>query len=107
MSETNSTLLLDGPLTIKTIANVKDVVLASLNEAATGNKLLTIDINSQDVDLTLPQLILSARRTAEEMGLKISLKKPAEGNFLSVLQRAGLLSGDNKEDSFWLEGEAA
>lgn len=108
MSGPTEVLHLHGPLTIKTIANVRDIIQVYLQEAASLGRPLTIDIDgNEDIDLTLPQLLLSARQTADQAGVAIALNKPADGNFLTVLQRAGLLCGDRQEDSFWLEGKAA
>lgn len=108
MSAQAEILHLHGPLTIKTIANVRDIIQVYLQEAASLGRPLIIDIDgNEDVDLTLPQLLLSARQTADQAGVTIALNKPADGNFLTVLQRAGLLCGDRHKDSFWLEGKAA
>ncbi|SCB18444.1 STAS domain-containing protein [Rhizobium hainanense] len=108
MSEQSEILHLHGPLTIKTITNVRDIVQVYLQEAALRNRALVIDIDgSEEIDLTLPQLLLSARQAAARAGVAVTLSKPADGNFLTVLQRAGLLGGDRQKDSFWLEGKAA
>lgn len=108
MSQQSEILHLHGPLTIKTITDVRDIVQVYLQEAALRNHALIIDIDSgEEIDLTLPQLLLSARQTAAHAGIAVTLSKPADGNFLTVLQRAGLLGGDRQKDSFWLEGKAA
>ncbi|NLR98240.1 STAS domain-containing protein [Rhizobium sp. P38BS-XIX] len=108
MSAQAEILQLHGPLTIKTIANVRDILQVYLQEAASLSRSLVIDVDgNEDIDLTLPQLLLSAQQTANQAGIHIALNKPADGNFLAVLQRAGLLSGDRHKDSFWLEGKAA
>ncbi|MGV1791897.1 STAS domain-containing protein [Rhizobium lusitanum] len=108
MSGQSEVLRLHGPLTIKTIANVRDIIQVYLQEAALRSRSLVIDIDgSEEIDLTLPQLLLSARQTASGAGVTVALNKPADGNFLTVLQRAGLLCGDRQKDSFWLEGKAA
>ncbi|MGG6892541.1 STAS domain-containing protein [Rhizobium sp. BR 315] len=108
MSGQTEILRLHGPLTIKTIANVRDIIQVYLQEAASLRRSLVIDIDdSEEIDLTLPQLLLSARQTADRTGVRIALNKPADGNFLTVLQRTGLLCGDRHKDSFWLEGKAA
>lgn len=108
MSGQMEILRLRGPLTIKTITNARDIIQVYLQESASLSRSLIIDIDGNaDIDLTLPQLLLSARHTAERAGVAIALNKPADGNFLAVLQRAGLLCGDRQQDSFWLEGKAA
>lgn len=108
MSEQPEILHLHGPLTIKTITNVRDIIQVYLQEAALRSRTLVIDIDgAEEIDLTLPQLLLSARQTANRAGVTVTLNKPADGNFLTVLQRAGLLRGDLQTDTFWLEGKAA
>lgn len=107
MSNTRETLHLSGPLTIKTIANAKELLQAQLFDDNGAGKTLMIEIDEDsECDLTLPQLLVSARRTAMEIGKEIRLKKPAAGNFRTVIERAGLLTGNKSEDSFWLEGQA-
>jgi ABC-type transporter Mla MlaB component len=108
MSQQSEILHLHGPLTIKTITNVRDIVQVYLQEAALRNRALVIDIDGgEEIDLTLPQLLLSTRQTAARASVAVTLSKSADGNFLTVLQRAGLLCGDRQKDSFWLEGKAA
>ena len=107
MSTTN-TLKLDGPLTIRTIADTKDVLSSFMEQKGGSGKTLTIDIGDDtECDLTLAQLLLSARKTAADGGMKIKLRGAAGASLLAVLERAGILTGDKKQDSFWLEGKAA
>ena len=108
MSKTRETVQLSGPLTIKTIAAAKELLQTGLTDAKAAGRMLTIEIDGgNEFDLTLPQLLLSACQTAKEMGVEITLNGPAEGNFRTVIERAGLLTGDKSKDSFWLEGQAA
>jgi ABC-type transporter Mla MlaB component len=100
-------LSLNGPLTIKTIGSARDILQAFIAEKAARGKTLALDIDGEEeCDLTLAQLVVSAMKTAAERGAKLKLKKPASGNFLAVIERAGLLTGDKKKDGFWLEGKA-
>lgn len=102
-----ATLSLNGPLTIKTISSARDILQAFIGEKAQRGKTLALEIDdAQDCDLTLAQLIISAHKTVAAHGAKLKLMKPAAGNFLAVIERAGVLTGDKKQDSFWLEGKA-
>lgn len=100
-------LSLNGPLTIKTISGARDILQAFIGEKAARGKTLALDIDdTQDCDLTLAQLLIAARKSVAANGAKLKLAKPAAGNFLAVIERAGLLTGDRKQDDFWLEGKA-
>lgn len=100
-------LSLNGPLTIKTIGSARDILQAFVGEHAERGRTLTLDIDdASECDLTLAQLVISARKAIAARGAKLKLKKPAAGNFLAMLERAGLLTGDKKQDGFWLEGKA-
>jgi ABC-type transporter Mla MlaB component len=107
MKTETSALALNGPLTIKTIANVRDILQAFVGEKAQRGKTLALDIDgTEECDLTIAQLVISTQKTAAAQGAKLKLAKPAAGNFLAVIERAGLLTGDKKQDGFWLEGKA-
>jgi hypothetical protein len=108
MTQHPEVLRLEGPLTIKTISGVKDSLLASLAKARSRRVALLIDVSDEaEADLTLPQLLLSARNYAEREGLKLALKRPATGPFLSILERAGFVTAAAAHDSFWFQGENA
>lgn len=108
MSNTRETVQLSGPLTIKTIAAARELLQGRLTDAKATGHALTVEIDDEnEFDLTLPQLLLSARQTATEMGVEVRLSGPVGPNFRTVIERAGLLTGDKNKDSFWLEGQAA
>jgi ABC-type transporter Mla MlaB component len=107
MKTETAALSLNGPLTIKTIAGARDILQAFIGEKAERGETLTIELDdAQDCDLTLAQLLISARKSVAARGAKLKLAKPAAGNFLAVIERMGLLTGDKKQDDFWLEGKA-
>lgn len=107
MKTETAALSLNGPLTIKTIASARDILQAFIGENAQRGKTLTLDLDdAQECDLTLAQLVLSAHKSIAARGAKLKLAKPAAGNFLAVIERMGLLTGDKKKDGFWLEGKA-
>lgn len=74
---------------------------------AQGNSLV-VDVDAvTETDLTFVQLMESARRKAGETGCSLTLRHPAAGPLLEVLQRGGFL-GDGNTDraTFWLQGAA-
>ncbi|MCD2172415.1 STAS domain-containing protein [Rhizobium sp. C4] len=107
MKTETAALSLNGPLTIKTITGARDILQAFIGENAQRGKTLTIDIDDAgECDLTVAQLVISAQKSVAAHGAKLKLAKPAAGNFLAVIERMGLLTGDKKQDGFWLEGKA-
>lgn len=89
----------DG-LTLRTISKHCDDLLLALSQKST----VVIDISDdQQVDLSLIQLIESARIFASTSGKKLTLVKPATGQLLDALERGGFLHNISPEDaSFWL-----
>ncbi|MEJ2626467.1 MAG: STAS domain-containing protein [Pseudolabrys sp.] len=72
----------------------------------------SIEINCRDVtefDLSLIQLILSAKRSAEMEGKSLTLSAPADGKLCVALERAGFLAAQAGEAgtaaAFWLKDE--
>ncbi len=56
-----------------------------------------------DVDLSFLQLIEAARQQAETFSRPLSLDRPASGNLLTTLERAGFLTDAKPRDTeFWL-----
>jgi hypothetical protein len=101
-------LQLKGPLTIRTAVETRDSLIAFLNDNPGPGNFLTVAVDSDaECDLTLPQLLISACKTAASADTKLKLQTPASGNFLAVINRAGLLTGEAEQDGFWLEGQAA
>lgn len=108
MEQEDESLSLNGPLTIKTIGDARDILLAIVGDAPSTGRTLVIDLDEvSDCDLTLPQLLVSLQKTAKEKGVALRLKSPASGVLLTILERAGLVGGSETQDSFWLEGKAA
>ncbi len=107
MKTETAALSLNGPLTIKTISSARDILQAFIGENAQRGRTLALDIDdAQECDLTLAQLVISARKSVTARGAKLKLTRPAAGSFLAVIERMGLLTGDKKQDGFWLEGKA-
>jgi hypothetical protein len=83
-------LCLEGTLTIKSVSETRDKVLAAIEDAGANKQPLEIEISDDcDCDLTLPQLLLAARATAEVEGVELSIRAGEEGAFAVTLERAG------------------
>ncbi|MDO1580512.1 STAS domain-containing protein [Rhizobium oryzicola] len=93
-------LSLPGQLTIRTIAAIQEELLSAL--AGNGSIILDIPEDAQ-ADLSFVQLIEAARIYAGTAGKQLSLKQPASGQVLEVLDRGGFLQDMAAEDQrFWL-----
>ena len=92
-----ASVLLDGALTVRTIANVRDVLLAAL----TDHQVVRVDCRAADaVDLSGIQILLAAHRSASAAGKQLVLAAPADGTLRSALEQGGFLdaAGGNP---FW------
>lgn len=89
----------EGP-TLRTISAHHEDILLALTE----NSEVAIDIaDDKPVDLSLIQLVESARIYASTSGKKLTLVKPAGGQLLDTLERGGFLQNLSPEDAnFWL-----
>ena len=89
---------LSEDLTIRGIAQAH----ASLSAAFAEGRDVVAEIDgAAPADLTLAQLIESARRTAAELDLGFSLAAPPQGDLVEVLRRGGFLDTAERE-AFWL-----
>lgn len=88
------------------IRNIKDIHSDFLTYVKNNN---SIEINLDgcgDMDLSLIQLVESARKSAEAEAKSISLTKPANDIIQSTLRRAGLFDAFSGHDAkFWLHKE--
>ena len=93
-----------GNVTISNIRQVHDDISTAMAE---GESLI-LDVEAiAETDLTFVQLVESARRKAEETGVSLTLRHPAAGPLLEVLQRGGFLDGNTSDRAkFWLQGTA-
>lgn len=95
-SETAS-VLLDGALTVRNIANVRGILLAAL----TDHQAVRVDCRAADaVDLSCIQLLLAAHRSASQAGKELVLAAPADGLLRATLEQGGFL-GAAGGDPFW------
>jgi ABC-type transporter Mla MlaB component len=91
-----SDLSLRGELTIRTIADVHHQIHAALADT----RALVIDLAAaEETDLTLVQLLLSARISAERDGKTVTLAQPLPEAFAHELTRGGFFPSDN----FWTQ----
>ena len=99
------TLVLDGAVTIRTIAAVHE----ALSDLMARHSAIEIDCAAViEADLTLIQLLLAARHSAAASGKTVTLTHPASGALLDALSRGGLIGpmagGTENDDAFWLKG---
>ena len=97
---------LEGPLTSGELAPVHD----ELTKAIEKNQTVTLDCNAVTAaDIGLVQLIVSARRTAQDAGKSVTLSAPAYGALLDVLTRGGFVNAPGcapaAAQAFWLNQE--
>jgi hypothetical protein len=88
------------------IRNIKDIHTDFLTYVK-NNKSIEVNLDDcQDIDLSLIQLVESARKSAEAEAKSISLTKPANDIIQSTLKRAGLFDAfSNVDAKFWLHKE--
>ena len=90
-------LPLDGALTVRTIGTTRDAVLDALAKHAA----IEIDCTCADtIDLSLIQLLLAARRSAQAAGKRLTLVAPADGALRHALEQGGFLPAEGA-DPFW------
>ena len=90
-------VVLDGPLTVRTIASVKATLLQALAEYHT----VQVDCGTADsADLSLIQLLLAARQSAQRTGKALHLAAPAQGALREALVQGGFLA-ETGADPFW------
>jgi ABC-type transporter Mla MlaB component len=96
-------VILEGALTTRSIDAVRNRLAAALSEHAA----IELDCSAAvEVDLSLIQLLIAARRSAVEAGKQLTLAQPADGALRAALMQGGFLpavgpAGD-PEAAFWL-----
>jgi len=105
----SGTLDLGGPRTIR----VADQTRSLLLEALCAYSATSLDCSAiTEADLSLVQLLISARMSAELSGKTVALAQPPGGAFLQTLSKAGFTASPDPltgNDSYWIkkEGEDA
>ena len=87
-------------MTIATIGQFHQELAAEF--ASLGRVEIEVD-DEAEFDLTLIQLIESARRTASQNNSSLTLTSPASGALLAMLERGGFVpQGAVESRKFWL-----
>lgn len=86
---------LSAEQTVRTIAETHTALLRAFNKA---NAIVLDASKVEDADLTLLQLIESARHTAASLGKPFCMTQPLAAMLNQQLERAGFLNGPA---SFW------
>ena len=90
----------ESGVTLQAVEAARDALIAAFTDEA------DIELHLQSAaesDLTLVQLIESARLTAAHEGKSFRLAEPASGDLLTVLERGGFVSAGAPESrAFWL-----
>ena len=91
-----------GEISVRTIADARQ----KLSDAFRHNDSIIVDVAEiAEADLTLVQLMESARRAAAEQGKHFSLSAPASGALLETLKRGGFVDPQTSDGSnFWIHG---
>lgn len=77
-----------------------------LKDAVSAFNAVEIDVGEvNDVDISIIQLIASARKSAERHGRTVALSESSAGVFTAALIRAGLVGADgtgrSADEAFW------
>jgi hypothetical protein len=103
LSKDHQMLLLTGDLTIKSSMQTKRLIEEAFAGATIDQSMLSVDIADEHAaDLTLAQLLLSAKNTADREKIVFRLAHPAVGSLLTVLERGGLIGAGCPDNDFWL-----
>ncbi len=97
---------LDGVRTIRTTEQSHSL----LREAFRTASPISVDCSKvTEADLSLVQMLLSARKTAAAYGKGLTLAQPADGALGGILARGGFLTAESPacERAFWLKSEVA
>jgi len=107
LTQTPTSSVFDFPasVTLRTAADLRAELLALLRPS----HAVTFDCSAlAEADLSLVQLLVAFRKSADRLGMTVSLKEAASGAFAQLLIRSGFLTapaGDpDHDDPFWLKG---
>ncbi|MEJ2228081.1 MAG: STAS domain-containing protein [Alphaproteobacteria bacterium] len=94
---------MEGSLTSGKLAPTHEALI----DAIENNQSVTVDCSAVSAaDISLVQLILSARKTALSAGKSVTLSAPAYGALLDVLTRGAFVNATGSvpaaEQAFWL-----
>ncbi|GHC82934.1 STAS domain-containing protein [Novosphingobium pokkalii] len=96
-------------LSLGPVANMQTITAAwsTLTEAMEAHAALVLDLSDlADVDLTMVQLVETARQHAVRDSRALRLSAPANPAVTALLRRAGFLTDPSPETlDFWFHGE--
>ncbi len=100
-------VVFDGVQTVRNIQSAYDRLAVAIAE----HRTIEVDCDGiAELDLSLIQLLIAAKRSADKNGKSLRLAAPASGILRSALDRAGFLSAGNDAShhaAFWLKGPNA
>ncbi|WP_249140703.1 STAS domain-containing protein [Bradyrhizobium arachidis] len=78
-------------------------------DAISASREVEIDVSDvSSIDVSIIQLIVSARKSAEQRGRKLALATESNGAFRATLAKAGFLGDDGAcrhvDEEFWTGG---
>ncbi|MBR0830216.1 STAS domain-containing protein [Bradyrhizobium manausense] len=96
---------LQGSLTLRDAKQVQGLLL----DAISASREVEIDVSDvSSIDVSIIQLIVSARKSAEQRGRKLALATESNGAFRATLAKAGFLGDDGAcrhvDEEFWTGG---
>jgi hypothetical protein len=102
---THTAYQIPASVTLRSSAELRDELLARLQPGQS----LTLDCDALvEADLSFIQLVLALRKSADRLGMQVSLKEAPSGALSQLLTRSGFLTapaGDPEyDDPFWLKG---
>ncbi|MGW1420917.1 STAS domain-containing protein [Bradyrhizobium manausense] len=97
---------LQGSLTLRDAKQVQGLLL----DAISASREIEIDVSDvSSIDVSIIQLIVSARKSAEQRGRKLTLATGSSGAFRATLAKTGFLGDDGScrrvDEEFWAGGE--
>ncbi|HVJ31783.1 MAG TPA: STAS domain-containing protein [Terriglobia bacterium] len=107
LTQAPSSAVLDLPVSV-TMRSASDFRAEMLGHLRPGRSLLIKCDALAEADLSLLQMLVAMRKSAAQLGMTVSLDRPASGVFLQLLVRSGFLSGTaddpDNDDLFWIQG---
>ncbi len=95
---------LGGVLTLATAGELRELLAGKLGQA--GTTTLAVDLSSvAEADLSLPQLLVAAHRTARALGKRLEIVGAPAAAVRRVCEDAGFLAGIDDRPGTGLEGE--
>ena len=93
---------LEGNLGLRDVNQVRQL----LGDAMSASNTVEVDVRDlTGIDISIVQLVLAARKSAEQFGQALNLVTKSEGVFEAILVKAGFLGADGvgrtADEGFW------